>query len=213
MIRVQSGQGVPRVRGGADAGSGVHRGAEAAVVALTGALARLLDAPVDVAITAVVDAERRWLAGAPDDGFRLLAWSEPGAPEAPTERAATYADGVVVRVAARTPVPVPWAAAQPWLDATAAAAGATVLQERRIHRLALEVDDLTAAMRSRSVIDQAIGVVMAQNRCEPGAAFDVLRRASQNRNRRLADVAEHLVLQVAGTRPGARPWNRRPDGR
>ncbi|WP_431836495.1 ANTAR domain-containing protein [Cellulomonas sp. Y8] len=209
----QSGQGTTHVPGGVEAASDVDRGAEAALAALTRALARLLGAPVDLAITAVVDAERRWLAGTPEAGFRLLAWSDPGTTAPPTERAATYADGAVVRVTARTAAPVPWTAAQPWLDATAAAVGATVLQGRLIRRLAEEVGDLTAAMRSRTVIDQAIGVVMAQNRCEPGQAFDVLRRASQNRNRRLADVAEHVVLQVAGARPGARPWTRRPDGR
>lgn len=53
-------------------------------------------------------------------------------------------------------------------------------------------------MSSRAVIDQAIGIVMAQNRCDADAAFDVLRRASQNRNIKLRQVATDLVKAVAG---------------
>ena len=57
---------------------------------------------------------------------------------------------------------------------------------------------LQEAMSSRAVIDQAIGIVMAQNRCDADAAFDVLRRASQNRNVKLRQVAADLVKAVAG---------------
>jgi hypothetical protein len=48
-------------------------------------------------------------------------------------------------------------------------------------------DELKAALTSRSAIDQAIGIMMAQQRCTAGEAFDILRSASQHRNRKLRD--------------------------
>ena len=53
------------------------------------------------------------------------------------------------------------------------------------------------AMESRSVIDQAIGIVMAQNRCDASTAFAVLRTASQNRNVKLRVVAADIVGSLA----------------
>jgi hypothetical protein len=38
--------------------------------------------------------------------------------------------------------------------------------------------NLETAMASRSVIDQALGIIMGQNRCAAADAFDILRRAS-----------------------------------
>ena len=73
-------------------------------------------------------------------------------------------------------------------------------------RLALRIgclqesrDDLESAMKSRTVIDMAIGVVMAQNRCRPDEAFTLLRKASNARNTKLRDVASSIVAAIAGT--------------
>ena len=41
-------------------------------------------------------------------------------------------------------------------------------------------EDLHGALASRAVIDQATEIIMAQQRCGAAAAFDILRRASQN---------------------------------
>ncbi len=49
------------------------------------------------------------------------------------------------------------------------------------------------AMESRSVIDQAIGVTMAEERCNPTQAFDLLVRLSQVSNRKLRDIAQAIV--------------------
>lgn len=57
--------------------------------------------------------------------------------------------------------------------------------------------DMQAAMASRAVIEQAKGVIMAQNRCDPDAAFDILRKASMGRNVKLRDLAATLVAQVS----------------
>jgi AmiR/NasT family two-component response regulator len=52
-------------------------------------------------------------------------------------------------------------------------------------------------MASRSVIDQAMGVVMAQNRCDAKSAFAILIRASQNRNVKLREIARSVVTEVS----------------
>lgn len=54
-------------------------------------------------------------------------------------------------------------------------------------------DHLRIALSSRSVIDQAIGIVMAQRRCDPDTAFATLRTISQRRNVKLRTVAAELV--------------------
>jgi len=69
----------------------------------------------------------------------------------------------------------------------------------RIGRLQAARDDLASAMQSRTVIDMAIGVVMAQNRCGPDEAFTLLRKASNSRNTKLRDVATSIVASISGT--------------
>ena len=94
-------------------------------------------------------------------------------------------------------------------DAAAMARAQTYADEiARALTLALRTADLTetnadlqAALASRAVIDQAIGVVMAQNRCTSEQAFAILRGASQNRNVRLRDLAATLVAGVSGAEP------------
>jgi GAF domain-containing protein len=71
-----------------------------------------------------------------------------------------------------------------------------------------EARDLAAqlehALRSRAVIDQAIGIVMAESRCDAEQAFATLSRASNNRNMKLRDLATEIVTRVGG-RPPAGP--------
>ncbi|MEE2521934.1 GAF and ANTAR domain-containing protein [Pseudarthrobacter sp. J75] len=71
-------------------------------------------------------------------------------------------------------------------------------------RLALKIagltearNDLVAAMRSRTVIDIAIGVIMAQNRCSQESAHSILIAASNNRNVKMRDLAATVVDSVA----------------
>jgi GAF domain-containing protein len=52
---------------------------------------------------------------------------------------------------------------------------------------------LRTALNSRSVIDQAIGIVVATQRCSPDEAFALLRGISQTSNVRLARIAQELV--------------------
>jgi GAF domain-containing protein len=60
---------------------------------------------------------------------------------------------------------------------------------------------LQTALASRAVIDQALGILMGQNRCPAAEAFDILRTASQNRNVKLRDIAVQIVTAVSGQPP------------
>jgi GAF domain-containing protein len=72
---------------------------------------------------------------------------------------------------------------------------------------------LGTALASRSVIDQAIGILMAQQRCTADAAFDLLRQASQHRNRKLRDIAADIIANVTGRAPQPpRPFRTGDDG-
>lgn len=67
---------------------------------------------------------------------------------------------------------------------------------------------LQTTLRSRTVFDQAIGIVMGQRQCDAEAAFSVLRGASQNRNIKLRNVCGELVATIGGGPPrneGLRP--------
>jgi GAF domain-containing protein len=56
------------------------------------------------------------------------------------------------------------------------------------------------AMRSRAVIEQAKGIIMAERRCTADEAFAALSKISQDSNRKLRDVAANLVARVAAAR-------------
>jgi len=78
---------------------------------------------------------------------------------------------------------------------------------------ATEVTQLEEALASRSIIDQALGVLMAQNRCTQDEAFGILRRASQNRNIKLRDISAAIITRFTGHPPEPPPPFRRPTPR
>ena len=53
--------------------------------------------------------------------------------------------------------------------------------------------NLRATLESRTVIDMAVGIIMAQNRCSQVEAFGILKTASSTRNSKLHDVAAAVV--------------------
>lgn len=53
---------------------------------------------------------------------------------------------------------------------------------------------LRSAVESRAGIGQAMGILMERHRVTPEQAFEMLKVASQNRNIRLRDLAEQVVL-------------------
>lgn len=54
-------------------------------------------------------------------------------------------------------------------------------------------DDLKATLETRTGIDVAIGIIMAQNRCSQDEAFELLKAASSARNVKLHTVAAGIV--------------------
>ena len=78
---------------------------------------------------------------------------------------------------------------------------------------------LQARLDSLPVIEQAKGILMAQYRCRPEEAFDLLRRASQRANVKVSVLAAQIVEQVATPGPPGekasaayvRRWQREDD--
>jgi GAF domain-containing protein len=71
-------------------------------------------------------------------------------------------------------------------------------------------DQLREALASRAVIDQALGIVMAQRGCTATDAFVVLREASQHRNRKVQYIAAELIETITGQPPQPpRPFTQR----
>jgi GAF domain-containing protein len=83
----------------------------------------------------------------------------------------------------------------------AAQAAAALTLVLRTASLVEDRANLEQALTSRTIIDQAIGILMAQQRCTAAAAFALLRAHSQNNNRKLRVVAADLITQVSGERP------------
>lgn len=59
-------------------------------------------------------------------------------------------------------------------------------------------ENLEAALASRAVIEQAKGILMAQEGIDAEKAFDILRRVSQRENVKLREVAQRLVDRATG---------------
>jgi hypothetical protein len=78
------------------------------------------------------------------------------------------------------------------LAATAAEPLATI-----VDRLRSERDGLREAMRTRALIEQAKGVLMARHWIDGDAAFERLRTESQRSNVRVAEVAAGVVARVS----------------
>ncbi|MEW2070973.1 GAF and ANTAR domain-containing protein [Streptomyces sp. NPDC007346] len=89
-------------------------------------------------------------------------------------------------------------------DLAAQATGAIALAQRLSDARTFTAD-LQAALQSRTVIDQAAGIVMNQRRCTPEEALNTLRSASQHRNVKLRDLCAQLVGSVSGTVPPGDP--------
>ena len=82
------------------------------------------------------------------------------------------------------------------------------LASRSLHsavRLEAESDrsgGLAAAMESRTTINLATGVVMAQSNCTSDEAVQFLKDASMNRNQKLRDVAAAILARYGDPEPG-----------
>jgi GAF domain-containing protein len=77
------------------------------------------------------------------------------------------------------------------------ASGALAVAERIAFYADLN-EQLRASLISRSVIDQALGIIMVRENCTQSRAFAILRAASQNTNTKLRDLAADIVTSVTG---------------
>jgi GAF domain-containing protein len=83
------------------------------------------------------------------------------------------------------------AAAVPFADQLA-----TAIQSVDAHRSTAKLaQNMAEAMRSRAVIEQAKGMLMAEKHIDADAAFQMLVRLSQHANVKLRDVAGRIVMQ------------------
>jgi GAF domain-containing protein len=85
-----------------------------------------------------------------------------------------------------------------------AAAAAIVLSNASAYWEASQLSEqLTEAMKSRAVIEQAKGMLMAQSpHLTADDAFDLLRRASQRENLKLREIAQRIVDRRSGAHGG-----------
>lgn len=80
------------------------------------------------------------------------------------------------------------------------AAGALALARRLAAYVSLTAQ-LRSAMAARSVIDQALGIIMAREGCGPDRAFEILRATSQRSNVKIRDIATSMVTRFSGEPP------------
>jgi hypothetical protein len=81
--------------------------------------------------------------------------------------------------------------------AFAARAGDAIDMALRIENRRQSAADVRTALLSRSVIDQAVGILMARERIDARIALERLRRVSQDRNVKLRDLCGQLVAKVS----------------
>ncbi|MCQ8190394.1 GAF and ANTAR domain-containing protein [Streptomyces rugosispiralis] len=89
------------------------------------------------------------------------------------------------------------------LRSLAAQATGAIALAQRITDTEDFVSQLQDAMTHRSVIDQALGVIMGQRRCTAEEAFGILRSASQHRNVKLRNLCTELITNLTGQPPTA----------
>ena len=118
------------------------------------------------------------------------------------------ADGILGALNLYAPVPKAFGETEVRrAEVLAASAAATLALAARQSSTAVLTGQLREALASRSVIDQALGIIMAQERCSSTQAFAILRGASQNRNVKLREIAHQIVTSVSGEPPAPGPFH------
>lgn len=80
-------------------------------------------------------------------------------------------------------------------EALARQASVTLYNAMSVVRTRLTNHHLEESLASRGTIGQAQGILMATRRCGASQAWEVLRRRSQNENRKVRDVAADVVAE------------------
>jgi len=92
----------------------------------------------------------------------------------------------------------------------AEALAVAVLNAESHAQLDSQAHNLSVAVNNRAVIEQAKGVLMAQQHVGPEQAFELLRAASQRANRKVRDVAAGVVASTQGPRSSTPITEERP---
>ena len=74
--------------------------------------------------------------------------------------------------------------------------------EQELAEAELERGQLKSAIASRDVIGQAKGIIMERDGCTEDQAFELLVKLSQSTNRKLRDIAQDVVDEVADSSEG-----------
>ncbi|MCW2527881.1 MAG: hypothetical protein JWM76_2741 [Pseudonocardiales bacterium] len=85
------------------------------------------------------------------------------------------------------------ARAQSFGEFFAAPAAASVHNAQALHQARRVARELQVAMTTRSIIDQALGVIMSRTGCSEDEAFERLKTRSQARNIKVSVLAENLM--------------------
>lgn len=90
--------------------------------------------------------------------------------------------------------PTPWSDADIEACEVVATLGASYIlnaTQTKAHRELAE--DLRTALHSRGTIERAKGIIMGRTDVDAETAFEMLRKMSMDRNRKLRDVAAHII--------------------
>jgi GAF domain-containing protein len=109
-----------------------------------------------------------------------------------------YQGGVIGALNNYSTKPVAFASPESLAAATdvAEAIAVAVANAEAHHQLGEQARNMRIAMESRAVIEQAKGVLMAQQQVDAEQAFEILRAASQRANRKLRDIAVGVVTST-----------------
>ncbi len=69
-----------------------------------------------------------------------------------------------------------------------------IVRFNAFHRLQRELEETRSALAGRKVIERAKGILMKSKAISEDEAYALLRKAAMSQNRKIADVAESLVL-------------------
>ena len=83
------------------------------------------------------------------------------------------------------------------VEVAAAEIAASLALALRLDAQAHRANNLQAALESRTVVDLAAGIIMAQNNCSQQSAVEILRSVSNSRNVKVRDVAAGVVAVVS----------------
>jgi response regulator NasT len=72
----------------------------------------------------------------------------------------------------------------------------TISRFKAFKKLRDQLDDARQALEDRKLVDKAKGILMTTRHLSEADAYEWLRRTAMNENRRLAEIAERIILEA-----------------